>query len=345
MVKPENIVNPNNFIKKCDAIYSKISNPNELSLNLYKYIEIENINSHENKSIFYINQEIELADNYWIYAHPETVELLFIELNKIEHLKNLTLMTSQSDMTITKKLFDKKPICITNWYSTNVGYRHDSLHSIPLGISDSYNINNFSTNHINNYQQTTFDKKIDKLFINFRVNTNTKERQKLVEKLKHKKYVFIDEYSNNPVSYIEKLSKYKYVLCPWGNGIDTYRLWETLMSGSIPVVKYHIAYEKFKKLPIIFYENIEDLTHDYLLEKEKNINLGYSKELLTVDFWINKNNKITDNLRKVSFSNEKNIKKFIYKRKLKSKLKILKYYISRYLNLINYINYIKKLNN
>ena len=345
MLKPENIVNPNNFINKCDVIYSKISNPNELSLNLYKYIEIENINSHENKSIFYINQEIELADNYWIYAHPETVELLFIELNKIENLKNLTLMTSQSDMTITKKLFNKKSSCIANWYSTNVGYRHDSLHSIPLGISDSYNFNNFSTNHISNFQQTTFDKKIDKLFINFRINTNTKERQKLVEKLKHKKYVFIDEYSDNPVSYIEKLSKYKYVLCPWGNGIDTYRLWETLISGSIPVVKYHIAYEKFKKFPIIFYENIEDLTYDYLLEKEKNINLGYSKELLTVDFWINKNNKITDNLRKVSLSNEKNIKKFIYKRKLKSKLKILKYYISRYLNLINYISYIKKLNN
>ena len=60
MLKPDNIVNPINFIKQCDAVYSKISSPNELGLNLVKYIEIENINAHENKSIFYINQEIEL---------------------------------------------------------------------------------------------------------------------------------------------------------------------------------------------------------------------------------------------------------------------------------------------
>ncbi len=346
MLKPDNIVNPINFIKQCDAVYSKISSPNELGLNLVKYIEIENINAHENKSIFYINQEIELGDNYWIYAHPETVELLFNDLNKLDNLNNLTLVTSQSDRLITKKLFDKKPSCISNWYSTNVAYNHDSLHSIPLGISDSYNLNNFSTSHINNFQHIPFDKKIDKLFINFRKNTNNKERGKLVEKMKHKEFVYFDEYSNNPVSYIEKLSKYKFILCPWGNGIDTYRLWETLFSGSVPVVKYHYAYENFKKLPIIFYENIEDLTLDFLVENEKNINLNYSKELLTVNFWINKNIKITENIRKVTFSNKKAIRSLIYKRKLKSKLKILKYYFLRYINPRNYLNFFKKkLNN
>ena len=342
MLKPDNIVNPTNFIKQCDAVYSKISNPADLSTNLHKYIEIKNIDSYENKSVFYINQEIELADNYWIFAHSETVELLFNELNNIEKFNNLTLVTSQSDRLITKKLFNKKPDCISNWYSTNVVYNHVSLHPIPLGISDSYNLNNFSTNHISNYQQTPFDEKIDKLFINFRKNTNSKEREKLVDSLKHKEFVYHDEYSNDPVSYIDKLSNYKFVLCPWGNGIDTYRLWETLFSGSIPVVKKHDAYKKFKKLPIIFYENNEDLTLDYLVENEKNINLDYSREFLTVDFWINKNIKINENIRNVSFSNKKAIKNFIYKRKLNSKLKILKYYFLRYTNPINYLNFIKK---
>ena len=120
------------------------------------------------------------------------------------------------------------------------------------------------------------------IFINFRKNTNSKEREKLVDSLKHKEFVYHDEYSNDPVSYIDKLSNYKFVLCPWGNGIDTYRLWETLFSGSIPVVKKHDAYKKFKKLPIIFYENNEDLTLDYLVENEKNINLDYSREFLVI---------------------------------------------------------------
>ena len=72
---------------------------------------------------------------------------------------------------------------------------------------------------------------------------------------------------------------------------------------------------------------------------KKNINLNYSKELLTVNFWINKNIKITENIRKVTFSNKKAIRSLIYKRKLKSKLKILKYYFLRYINPRNYLNF------
>ena len=219
---------------------------------MHKYIEIKNIDSYENKSVFYINQESELADNYWIFAHSETVELLFNSLNNIEKFNNLTLVTSQSDRLITKKLFNKKPDCISNWYSTNVVYNHVSLHSIPLGISDSYNLNNFSTNHVSNYQQTPFDEKIDKLFINFRKNTNSKEREKLVDSLKHKEFVYHDEYSNDPISYIDKLSNYKFVLCPWGNGIDTYRLWETLFPAQFQLLKNTMHIKILKNFQLFF---------------------------------------------------------------------------------------------
>lgn len=36
--------------------------------------------------------------------------------------------------------------------------------------------------------------------------------------------------------YSEELHSHRFVLCPEGNGVDTHRLWETLYSGSIPVV-------------------------------------------------------------------------------------------------------------
>ena len=39
MLKPHNIVNPTNFIKKCDAVYSKISNPSDLSTNLQNILK------------------------------------------------------------------------------------------------------------------------------------------------------------------------------------------------------------------------------------------------------------------------------------------------------------------
>jgi hypothetical protein len=37
--------------------------------------------------------------------------------------------------------------------------------------------------------------------------------------------------------HVERLAKYKYCLCPEGNGVDTHRLWEALLLGSVPIVK------------------------------------------------------------------------------------------------------------
>ena len=37
----------------------------------------------------------------------------------------------------------------------------------------------------------------------------------------------------------------------------TYRIWETLVAGSIPVTKKHPALNSFEKFPIIFLENLK----------------------------------------------------------------------------------------
>ena len=62
----------------------------------------------------------------------------------------------------------------------------------------------------------------------------------------------VDENNLSKQKYLEKINTYKFILCPWGNGIDTHRLWETLYSNSITVIKYHRALSKFSDLPIIY---------------------------------------------------------------------------------------------
>ena len=69
--------------------------------------------------------------------------------------------------------------------------------------------------------------------------------------------------------YRDDIEKYKYVLCPPGNGIQTHRLWEAMYFGSIPVVKDSILYKSFKKLNIIFVDNFKNIK---IKELDKNIN-------------------------------------------------------------------------
>eukprot|EP01084_Bolivina_argentea_P188163 323982_1 len=53
--------------------------------------------------------------------------------------------------------------------------------------------------------------------------------------------VHLDEY-NKPDSYTNILSESKYTLCPSGNNPESYRLWESMFFGSIPIVAIDIEY-------------------------------------------------------------------------------------------------------
>ena len=338
MISHQNIINPINFSEHCDQIYSRIVPTNYLINNKSKFKILEYINSEACDSAFYINQEMRVFSGMSIFANTETVELLFEDLKKINSVNNINLVTSQSDRSVTEKLFKKKPGIINNWYSTNVEYQHKKLIALPLGISDAYNKNNFSTDTFADYKFVDNDKK-EEVFLNFRVNTNTPHRQALLQKFENKDYAAFSNYGSDPIHYMNTLSKYRYVLCPWGNGLDTYRVWETLLAGSIPVVLDHPAYTSFKELPIIFYQDIEELSIDYLQFKSKNFQLKNHMEQLTVQHWLNLDNQ---NVSGDQFFFNSFTKGFTLKRRVKSKIKIIRYYLKRYSNLSNYYRFFKK---
>ena len=92
--------------------------------------------------------------------------------------------------------------------------------------------------------------------------------------------------------FFKKVAKSKFVLCPRGRGIDTFRLWDSLYLGAIPiVVKEAIFHEQLNDLPILFINNIGDLNdmprkklndiYDEMLHKEYNYNKLYCKYWLT----------------------------------------------------------------
>ena len=101
--------------------------------------------------------------------------------------------------------------------------------------------------------------------------------------LKIKSWAIFDNPNLDLNTYKQKLESHKFVLCPPGNGIDTHRMWETLYLDSIPVVEKNISSREYSKLPIIYYENIEDVNIEYLNERCKE--LIFEKEMLSVDWW------------------------------------------------------------
>ena len=98
---------------------------------------------------------------------------------------------------------------------------------------------------------------------------------------------FISEFHSDPVSYFKEIGKYKFVICPEGNGIDTHRLWETLYSKGIPIVEDNeLIRKKCEGLPILWTKDYSELTEEYLNQKyEEILNTDYDFSSLYLSFY------------------------------------------------------------
>jgi len=216
------------------------------------------------------------------------LDSLFEILETKKELKNLKLITHQTDLSITRKLFNKKPQSISKWYSINVDYKHPDLVPIPIGLSNEYSPKNIFKSSYEKIKYIELDQKVNKIYMNFQKNTKFFSRSYLEKKLKNHSKVVYEQPNLNISDYLNKVSKYKFTMCPRGNGLDTHRIWETIYAGSIPVVEKLLTNEFCLDLPVIRYENLGKLDN-YLsmLENTKIPEKSFSHEKLTMLFWIN----------------------------------------------------------
>ena len=72
--------------------------------------------------------------------------------------------------------------------------------------------------------------------------------------------------------YIGDLSKHRFVISPEGKGFDCHRTWESLMVGSIPIVKYTEGMDVvFDGLPVLLVQSWEEVTIEALDDAWKKV--------------------------------------------------------------------------
>lgn len=158
----------------------------------------------------------------------------------------------------------------------------NKVEGLPLGLENKH------------CGRTNFDrlilfsknKKQKLCYLNFSLKTNS-NRKEIMDKLI--KNGFSQNKTKKWIEYIEDLSQYKFAICPDGNGVDTYRVWECLYLGVVPIVCDSIQMNFFSDLPILYLKNFDNIT-PYLLDgmyekkfKDKNFNL----EKLDISYWKN----------------------------------------------------------
>jgi hypothetical protein len=239
--------------------------------------------------IFVRKKKFIINENDIIFCKTEYIYELFYLLDKQCDFKNIKLITHQSDMKVGKKLYKKKPECISKWYAINVDESFPDLIPIPLGLANFHDKNlsenSFEDKHLS---KDYYSDKKNLLYLNFNANTNFSHRKNIYNIFRDKPWASLDEVPLSNDTYKNKMALHKFTLAPWGNGIDTHRFWESLYAKSIPVTKKHLIYSSFKSIPMILVDEYNQVTEEYLNNSFETINdkkATLSCEQLNFKYW------------------------------------------------------------
>jgi len=198
-----------------------------------------------------------------------------------------TLVTHNSDQKITQDNIDiLNNVNLKKWFGMNCFLTHKKLQPIPIGIANE-KWPHGNKDELLQVSNTDINRK-NFVYSNFEVTTNFYKRSEVLNELKSKDFITFDFNKHSFLNYLKEVKSYKYIISPWGNGVDCHRIWESIMLGTIPIIEKHIALEYFYDLPVYIVDsfnqlNREDLEKNYnkLLKKNKNKAMfSYYKNLI-----------------------------------------------------------------
>lgn len=317
-IQHHEILNSFNYAINCDKIYAGFFTEEQVPK-----LQIENtdLQKHNDTYVIVRNKKFELDENDSIFCSLEFIDELFYLLSKANNLRNIKLLTHQSDKTITKKLFLSKPDCISLWLGINVDYEDKNLIPIPIGLSNEHPKNV-------NYSDIKLKNKTEKeklIYVNFNENTNIKHRKNLYNNFKKYKWATVDNANLTKQQYINNLNQHKFNLSPWGNGIDTHRFWESIYLGTIPITQKHITYNSARGLPHLAVEDYSVVSFDFLRQNIAKEEFNFENEKLRVSYWINYFNSALDTEEQFNINS-----KLFYVDFLKLKKRLNNYYLSKF---------------
>ncbi len=219
-------------------------------------------------------------------------------INIAPKIKNrFSLVSAMWDDGVDQSYESILPDNLITWWSINCHINHPKVKPIPLGLQNlHWGWDENVQSDPETYRLIRKKEKTKTLLASFSVENNTGERMACLKnaektgKLHMKMFLKQDRKNDKFVGeYFEEASHYKFVLCPWGAGVDTHRLWESMYLGSIPITRRHYAYRDFEDYPILFVDNWDELQHvDFDAVFEEKSRQLKSENRIYFDHWKNK---------------------------------------------------------
>lgn len=317
------IININNIQEYIDKLQKYINSLKKNENNNYCNVKILNENLLNINSIKNIFKEIEndINNEYLIFIYNMDLDFPFPLQSIIDNYNDNTIFNENKQKMLDEMNYKDKidkdilniiPKNVKKIYCYSNGISHEKIIMLPIGVDfKGLNFNNNELQILNKTKNIIFDiyKNIDinnkKILCYYNLTLPPInvyhwygfERQYIYNNIKDKDFILKENCYNHPRIYtIEnycnfyfKLSQSKFMICPRGAGIDTYRMWDCIYFGCIPIIVKYDGYKEFEDLPILFVEKYQDyyeLTEEYLNDKWfEMINKNYNYDKIKIDYW------------------------------------------------------------
>lgn len=209
-----------------------------------------------------------LEDNMIIYCVTDQAETLYRILRQAK--KKVFIIFGRSVVTVNDSFipFVEELGCL-HIFSQNCTINNDFFTPIPLGLENRHFFVHSSPSNsislLSSYiEQQNIRKRDQSLFASFSLITNKTERKECLlysmqNQLTRLNMTFDPSISSSQQYFYQQLITSKYSICPWGNGIDTHRFWQSLYLGCIPITRKHRALETFYSIGGVFLDSWKQL--------------------------------------------------------------------------------------
>ena len=234
--------------------------------------------------------------NRILFCKTDFLSSIFSYISNLSH--DIILITGNSDYEINDEIIAKSPGNIKHWFAQNAN--STKIHGLPIGLENTIkckiNEHGFVWPHAlpkHNLIHSAKDKLPSKnIYGNFSIGTNPSIRQKVFDICQSNEYITSDiclthqeinkkSYSN----YINNILDHKMVVCPEGNGVDSHRVWETLLLGRVPIVRKSKVMNHFSDLPILYLDDWDELKNLKSLKQTYESIKCNSVEKLNFKYW------------------------------------------------------------
>jgi len=177
------------------------------------------------------------------------------------------------------------------WFGQNVTLNSPRFHGRPIGHQEPVTKILGETSTLTDKAQETKDVN-GLMFINWRDGTSPDARTMVRTLYQDKPWTTVYPWQRDGEGYrryLDGIYRHKFVACPRGNGIDTVRLWDSLVLRSVPIVRRCHAMSFFEALPILWVDDWAGLTAEYLEgEYMRIMGTDYDLAPLTLTYWVDR---------------------------------------------------------